>query len=770
MNRSLKWIGKRVPFVDGPQKVSGTAVYGSDVARPGMLAGGILRSPHPHARIVRLDVAKALALPGVCAAVTFQDTPGIMSVVMGPPYEDRYPLAKDKVRFIGEEVAGVAAEDEEVLEEALGRIEVEYEPLPAVFDLESAMAEGAPLVHDKPRNVAAHFLRRYGDVEAGLARADHIFTHRYETQAQAHCCMEPHGTVAEWSADGKLDLWTATQASYWIRQDIAHTLDMPEEKVRIREVFVGGGFGARSKVCDDEVICTLLARKAGRPVRIRLSRGEEFSTTSTRHPMIIQITTGVTEAGDLTARRVRILTDNGAYNNVGPSVTAFAGLIAGAHYRVPAVEVEGYTVYTNRQVGGPFRGYGSPQVTFAIESQMDEIAQALGLDPMEIRLRNANRPGDVTACGWAITSCGMEECIREAGRAIGWHRRKDFGLQPDGTYRGIGMATLVHCSGAKIHRVLGGDLSDTRIEVRPDGRVIASNGNNDPGTGSRTFIAQVVAEELGLRPEEVGVRTMDTEETPLDLGTWASRAAFIVGNSVRRAAVQVRERLLAVAASRLEADVQDLRVGEGRVFVAGAPERGISFGEAAAAACEGRGAVLSVESRYDPPCEFPDKETAYGNLAAAYTFAAHAAEVVVDPGTGRVRVERYVAVHDAGVPLNLLSVEGQIEGAVVQGVGWALSEELRYDHGQLTNPSYLEYMVPRASDVPRVDSRLVDVDDPEGPYGAKGVGEPGMVPVAAAIANAVAHATGHRFRVLPIRAEAVWEAANGVRGPGWSGA
>lgn len=746
-------VGRRVHIIDGKEKVTGKAKYTTDINLPGMLYGKILRSPYAHAKILNINVEKARSLPGVKSVITAEDTPKIKSIVLGPPFEDKLPLADKKVRYIGDEVAAVAAINEDISLEALNLIEVEYEELPAVFDPEEAMKPNAPLIHEVERNIAAHTVRNYGDVERGFKESDLIVEDSYSTQAVAHCCLEPHGTVAEWDLDGNLNIWSATQCSFWIRREIAHMLSLPLTKVHVREIFVGGGFGGRSKISDDEVICAILAKKSDRPVKIILSRGEEFSTTRIRHPMKIYLKTGVRKDGTLLSREMKIITDNGAYNNVGPAVTGFGGVIAASLYRLKNFKLEGYTVYTNKQFGGPFQGYGSPQVTFAIESQMDKIAERLNIDPVDLRLMNANQSGDTTPCGWKITSCGHSDCIREASAAIGWEEKKNQ-KSPN---RGIGIASLIHVSGAKVYVDIG-DYSSAIIYVNDDGKVHIFSGITDTGTWSKTTIGQIVAEELGVKMEDIRVSTMDTEMNPVDLGSFASRVCFIAGNAVKRAASDAKDQLLRVASDALRTSTNDLIISEGKIIIKNSQHKYISIGDAVALSKEKIGKAVIGKGHYDPPSESYNRETGYANLSAAYTFAAHAVEVEVEPQLGTVRITKFVAAHDVGKAINPTAIEGQIEGAVLKGLGYALMEKCVYENGNMRNPSFVDYKIPHSTEMVKVENILVETNDPEGPFGAKGVGEPPLVPVAPAIANAIYDAIGVRIRELPITPEKIKKA------------
>jgi 4-hydroxybenzoyl-CoA reductase alpha subunit len=744
-------VGKRLPRIDAIQKVTGSARYTTDITLPGLLFGKILRSPLAHAKIIRIDVSKAEKIPGVIAVITARDTPKIKYVHVGPPFQDKFVLAVDKVRYVGDEVAAVAAETPDVAEEALRFIEVVYEELPAVFDPEKAMEQSAPKIHGE-NNVAMKGLRNYGEVERAFEESDYVFEDRFSTQAVAHCCMEPHGSVALFDLNGNLTIWTPTQSPYFVQKELAVVLDMPVSKVRVMEVPVGGGFGARSKICEDEAICALLSRKTGRPVKITLTRDEEFTTTRTRHPMIITLRTGVKKDGTLAVRHVKMVVDNGAYNHMGPAVMGYAALAATSHYRVPCVRVETYLVYTNKQFGGPFRGYGSPQVTFAIESQMDMIADRLGMDKLDFRLKNCHHAGETTVSGWKITSDGLRECLIKAAEEIGWKKRK---ANPEKN-RGIGIAGMIHVSGAKVYD--DGDFSSAYLNLYEDGTATVFTGTTDIGQGSSTVLAMIAAEELGISLDEIRIVSMDTSLTPIDLGSWASRITFVAGNSIRLAAQDVKRQLFEAIAKKFECNPLDLRMTDKKIWVTGSPTKCIPVGEAILENPHRVGKMLIGKGFYDPPSEKINRQTGVANISAAYGFAAQSVEVRVDPLTGKVKVLRVIAAHDAGRAINPDLVEGQIEGAIAQGLGYALMEKVVCGNdGKVKNANYLDYKIPFSTDMPEIRTFIIETQDPEGPFGAKGIGEPGLIPTAPAIANAIFDAVRTRFYDLPITQEELLE-------------
>ena len=764
-NRDLAVVGQRAVKVDGELLLTGEAMYAFDITLPRMLYGKILRSPHPHAWIRNIDTSKAERLRGVQAVITAEDTPKIKYHFLGHPHEDKYPLAIDRVRFVGDEVAAVAAVDEDTAEEALSLIEVEYEPLPAVFDPEEAVQPDAPLLHEsKERNIAAHVVRNAGDCEEALQKAALVIEGRFTTQPVAQTPMETHGCVAQCDSQGRYKFWASTQASDLLRRELSNALDVSLGNVHVHEVFIGGGFGGKSKVGANEALAGFLAKKTGRPVRLFLSRQEEFATSGHRSALRIRLWTAAEKDGTLVARKGESYVDNGAYNNVTPATTGVGGSILTSLYRVPNVRYDGYVVYTNKSWANAFRGFGGPQVTFAVETQMDELAEELGIEPVELRKKNATQPGDVTPVGWRIGTCAMEECIEKAARAIdvGW---KESERPANGTVkRGRGIAGMIYTVGARAY--WDADCSGAFLKIHDDGSASVITGTVDCGQGAKTVLAQIAAETLGMNLDEVRIYTMDTENAPMDSrGASASSVTFISGNAVYNAAKQAREKLLTVAAEKLEAAVEDLDIRSSRIFVKSAPDRSMTLGEVAEASTYRQGSEAILESaHYDTPTEFIDHMTGTGNISPAYSFAAHAAEVEVDTETGRVRVLRIAAAHDVGRAINPMLLEAQIHGGLSQGLGYGLTENLAIEGGQFLNGNFADYKIFTSKDMPEVIPIIVETDDPEGPYNAKGIGEPVLVPTAPAVANAIFDAVGVRIKDLPVTPARVFGALRASEG------
>jgi putative selenate reductase molybdopterin-binding subunit len=754
---TFSYIGKRVPKIDGIDLVMGSAKFVVDLGLPGMLCGKILRSPLPHARIRRIDTSKAQQLPGVKAVVTGADFPKEKyGYVLGyrAMIRDEAPLAWDKVRCIGDAVAAVAAIDEETAEEALDLITVDYEELPAIFDPEKAMEPEAPLIHEgMERNITAYRKREFGDLEKGFREADYVFEDRFETSKVTHCCLMPRTCLANYERD-RLTVWATTQTPYRLRRIFSDIFDIPQSKIRVIQTHMGAGFGGRVEPFPLDFAAILLSQKAGRPVKIVHTREEEFTTTRTRHPWIITVKTGVKKNGKILAREVKAILDGGAYCSSGPNTASWAGYMFCSLYKVPNIRFEYYVVYTNKVAAGSFRGFGTPQVWFASESQLDMITDRLGLDPGEIRLQNLYEKGDVTTSGAHFKSIGLRECILKAMEESGWKNKRKQRKR----FRGIGMACMNHASGARYHPLLDADFGTATIKLNEDGTANLAVGTHDLGQGSSTVLCQIVAEVLGMPLGNIQISSGDTEVCPEDMGTFASRQTVIGGNAVLLAAQDARRQLFEAASQLLGEKVKDLGIRDGEIFIKGSPDKSLDMGRVIRETLYRQGGHTIIgKGHYDANCELPDSGTGYGNIAVNYIFGCHVAEVEVDPNTGRVKVLKVVAAHDLGRAINPMGVEGQIEGSVAMGLGYALTEEMVLEKGKVFNPSFLDYRIPSAMDMADVISILVEAPDPEGPFGAKGVGEPGLSPLAPAIANAIYNAVGIRIKTLPMKPEEIFQ-------------
>jgi CO/xanthine dehydrogenase Mo-binding subunit len=782
-------VGKGLPRVDTIAKATGEAIFAEDIFLPGMLWGKILRSPYPHARLVSIDTSEAERLPGVKAVMTGNDVAGVRYAFVDTPHypADEYPLAVDKARYIGDGVAAVAAVDEATAEAALGLIRVEYEQLPAVFDPEEAMKPEAPVLHDEehagasvweewigpasPRassgstynNIAGETHVVIGDVEYGFSQSDHIREDRFQTQVTAHCAMEPHVAVAQYEPGGKLNVWVSCQSIFYKRYMLAKALDMPVSQVRVHKTYVGGAFGGKIDLFPYEFCAAFLSRKAGRAVKISLTREEVMVATRLNHPMIMELKTGVKRDGTIMAQEIKVIDDTGAYRGSGPVVVFLAHAFNVPIYRVPNIKYDGYAVYTNNPVKGPQRAHGAPQIRFAMDSQLDMIAEDLGLDSAEVMLKNARHQGEVLPNGDVLESCGLSECIERVARESGWaskRRRPGMGR----IRRGVGISACSMFSGAPFYPF----ASAAMVKVHDDGGVTLFTGTSELGQGQETTMAQVAAEELGIGLDDIRVVSGDTELTPIDLGNFLSGGALVTGNAVKMAAEEAKRQLLDAAADMIDALPSELVARDRRIFLEGRPDRGISFAEAArASVLERKGNPVMGRGYFKPlpdTNKYPSLAKAKGRLTPAYGYAAHVAEVEVDTVTGEVRVVNLTAYHDCGFALNSLIVEGQIDGNVSMGLGQALKEEVLLREGQVFNPSLLSYLTPTSLEIPQMRRGHVVTNEPKGPFGAKEVGEGAIAGVLAAVANAVYDATGARINTLPLTPENVLRALEERKG------
>ena len=745
-------VGKSLPRVDALEKVTGKAAYVFDMALPGMLWGEILRSPYPHARITRIDASRARAHPGVMAVVTGADFASYPK--FGAFVQDETALAIDRVRYAGEGVAAVCAIDERTALDALELIDVDYEPLPGVFDPEAAMQESAPPVHDGvERNVVAHNRVIGGDIEKGFAEADFVFEDRFVTSRQCHVCMEPHGCIVDYDATGRMTFWMSTQSTFFERFALMGILGLPAAKIRIIAPYLGGGFGSKSEPHSIYLCAAYFARVTGRPVKMVHSRDEEFISSRTRHPQVLYIKTGVKKDGTITARQGRVILDNGAYTSYGPGVSLTESMLGGALYRLPAYRYDGYVVYTNNPFGGAFRGFGSPQWTFAVESHTDMVAERLGMDPVEFRLKNLHRAGEKAISGPTLTTCGVADALQMVADRLDWVHRDRLPAN-----HGLGVACGIHFTSGKFHPHVNADFSAAGVKVNEDGSVNLMIGAVEMGTGAATTaMAQICAEELGVGIDDVEVWNSDSELIPADFGTYGSRVTTIGGNAVRLACSSIREQLFRVASEKLQISPDELALGGGRAYVKSDPARGHSLAELVQSSIfrDRDGRQVMAFAHYDAPCDLPDPETGVGDFAQSYSFGVHGVEVEVDPETGYTRVLRLVAGTDCGDLINPALAETQVEGGAAQGLGYALLEDLVCAEGQVLNPRMGTYKIPTVMEMPSIESTWVQTNDPRGPYGAKGLGEMGMVPTAPAVANAVYNATGVRVQELPITPEKV---------------
>jgi CO/xanthine dehydrogenase Mo-binding subunit len=748
-------VGHEVERVDGHEKVSGRAEYVADLSLPGMLWGAVLRSPHAHARIRSIDTSRARRLPGVWAVVTAEDTP---KRHWGAFVRDMPILAIDKVRYVGEEVAAVAAVDLETARRAVSLIEVDYEELEAIFDPEAAMLTGAPRVHeDHDDNIAVKIDIERGNVEAGFASSDVIIEDVFVSHPQRHAPIETIGSVADFRPNGKLTLWMNTQTPFMARGRIAWALDMTQGDIRIVPPYVGGGFGGKS--CDDNnaLVASVLSRVARRPVKLVNTREEEFLAGSRpRVPMKIAVKMGFTNDGLVQAKSIRLVADNGAYCGKAPGVVNVASLRHDTGYRYPNVKVESYLVYTNNIPTGAYRGFGNPSAEWAIEQAWDIAADTLGIDPVELALMNAAEPGYVSPHGNRVISCELKQSIEMSAELMGWNAKR-AAQKP---LRGLGMGTTVHVSGKRHFGDFDGGSAS--IKVNEDGKVLVICGEGEIGQGTMTVLCQIAAEELGVPFEDVSISKADTDLTTYCHGAYASRLTYIAGNAVRNAALDVKQQLFETASELLEADVEQLEIADARVFVrGGSSDRSVTVGEVAwSRQYRSGGRPIIGHGAFDPDSELQD-ENRYGNESGAYNFGVQMAEVEVDPETGKVTILEYVSVADCGTVINPMTAAGQQEGAIAQGIGYAMTEHCLVEDGRPLNPNFSDYKIPCTLDMPPLKIGFADSYEPTGPFGAKGLGELGLDPTAAVLANAIHDACGVRIKELPITAEKIYFALNG---------
>ena len=770
MGNKLNYVGARIPRKDGPVKVTGRAQYTVDIQLPGMLVGRILRSPHPHAKILNIDTSRAKQLKGVKAVITAQDTLGVKhGFVETPRYPpDQYPLATDRVRYVGEEVAAVAATDPYVAEEGLNLIQVDYEPLPAVFDPEESMQLGAPEIHPShPKvkeplaNIAGKTESAWGDIELGFAQSDYVRQDRFESHLRTHGYLEPQVTVASFEPGGKLNVWTSSQGPFIKRAKLARTLGLPFSAVRVQKAYVGGAFGGKIDLFSHEYCAGLLSMKTGRPVKIEASREEIFTVYRHGQPLIVEVKTGVKKDGTLVAQKYRVINNCGAYRGSGVVVIFLVWGFIMLPYRLPNLKYEGYAVYTNNPIRAPQRGHGAPQLRFAVESQLDMIAEELGLDPIEIRLKNARQAGEQLPNGDNVHNCGLTECIKKAAEHTQF--RKKYGQNrsapaSNGSIRrGIGMGVSSYMGGTLIYP----NSSSVMVKMNDDGTATLLTGALDIGQGAETILCQIVAEELKIPAEEIQVIAADTEMTPVDIGSWISGNAYVTGNATRIAATEVRKKLLDIAAEEMEANIVDLVMENKSVYVTGSPQRRIAYEKLIAGSIQKRrGDPIIGEGHWrtmrDEPFH-PSLATTKGRWSENYAFDAQVAEVEVDIETGQACLVRAVTAHDCGFPINPLLVEGQIDGQVSMALGHAFLEEVMMKEGQTLNPNWLEYRMPTIHNMATSEhiDVITEIYKNDQPYRTKEVGEGYVSGILAAIANAIYDAVGVRLHSTPFTPEKI---------------
>jgi CO/xanthine dehydrogenase Mo-binding subunit len=744
-------VGQRVQRVEGFDKVTGDAKFIADIYLPGMLFGRVLRSPFAHARIRHIDTSKAEKLPGVRAVVTAEDT---IKRPWGAFFADQYILSVGKARYVGEEIAAVAAIDPDVAEEAVDLIEIDWEPLPGVFDAEEAMQDGAPLIHDdKPNNIAMTMDIERGNIAQGFAESDIIVEDTFQSMPQWHCAIETIGSVAEYAPSGKYTIYMNTQTLFNARYRIATALGVPETDVRIIQSAVGGGFGGKS--CDDNnaLVAAVLACKARKPVKLINTREEEFlAGCRPRVFMKINVKLGFKKDGRIRAKHIKVIADNGAYSAKAPAITGVAAMRHDTCYKYSDVKTEALLVYTNKIPTGAFRGFGNPSAEWAVEQAIDLGAHKLGIDPMEIARINAAETGYVSPHGNRVTSCELKQCLDMVGTMIDWRGRR-AAKQPD---TGLGLACTVHVSGKRHFGDYDG--SSATIKLNEDGKALILSGEGECGQGVHTAMCQIAAEELGVRVEDVEISRADTDLTTFCLGAFASRLTYVSGNAVKNAAGNVKHQLFEQAAEMLEANAEDLMANDGRIFVKGAADKSVTVADVARARLfRHNGAPIVGSGSFDADSVLPDK-TRFGNESGAYNYGAQAAHIHVDRHTGQVKVLKFVVASDCGTVIYPIGAEGQVEGGLAQGIGYALTEGLQFDEGRPVNPNFSDYRIPSMRDMPPLEHAFADSYEPTGPFGAKGLGELNMDPTAAVISNAIFDAVGVRIKTLPITPEKILNA------------
>ena len=750
--KELSVVGKSTKRVDTSAKATGEALFTADLSLPRMLFAKVLRSPHAHARILRVDTSRAERLPGVRAVVTSGDSTGEKWGVFRYTQDQAF-LPSDKVRFIGEEVAAVAAVDEDTALHALELISVEYEELPAVFTIDEAMKPGAVLIHEgNPGNVNVYVKINVGDVEKGFAASYYVREDTFSAPEESYFQAEPYAVVAQFDSSGNLEIWMPNAGPHLKAKPLSNCLKMPLNKVRVRKITIGGAFGGRSEISPADVICALLARKARQPVKLAYTREENTIATRQAHSMTTTIKTGVDREGRVVSRDITCHMDGGAYSSTGPIATSVPFLCMEQAYRMENVRYTGYRVFTNKPIRGMFRTHGRA-FACGIDLQLDLIGSELGIDPVLMRLRNARQAGDYTPTRSLVPSCGMTETIERTADAAGW--KEKWGKLPP--FHGIGIGCNSVQTGFPMG-IRGG--STALIKFNEDGGATVISGVVDNGQGNENMIVQIAAEELGLLPEDIQLITADTEVTPSDPGSYSMCETFIGGNAVRLAALDAKEKLFQTAARVLEAKPGELEARDRKIFVKGEPERSIAVGRVIRMALS-KGQSIAGEGSYWPKVD-PKREwveNPFGQLSETFSFGTTMVEVKVDPETGLVDVLEAWASQDVGFALNPKVIEGQFEGGFTMGgQGGMLTEYHIWDGGRLLNPRQLEYRLPLAPDMPKINSIIVESNDPAGPYGAKEAGMSVAMSAAQAYVSAICNAIGVPIKEYPITPDKIVKA------------
>lgn len=760
-------VGTSVNRKDAVQKIKGRVTHVGNIQMPNMLHVAVLRSPHAHARITRIHSAGAVSAPGVAAVLTGADIaamPGI-DPYHGPAFTDQPILAIDRVRHEGEPVVAVAAESRRLAEDALERIEIDYDPLPVVRDVVEAIKPETTIIHEVVRpagafadlahvkpgqssNICYHYKLRRGDVDKAFGEADRIFEDTFTAPPAQHVPMETHVTLAYVDEGERINVWTASQSPSFVRTELSRILGMAMNRIRVQVPYLGGGYGAKlyTKL---EPLVVLLAMTTRRPVRYVLTREEEFQTI-TKHGVVVKIKTAVKDSV-MTGRKCEVYWDTGAFAEIGPRIVHKSGYTSAGPYRIPNVWIDSYCVYTNKPPAGPFRGFGVPQVIWAYDSQMDIIARGLGRDPLAFRLEHALDEGEPFATGTVVHAFGLKEALRKASAALG---------EPNPDQANQGTRRIGRGVACGVKAVLTPSISGAIVILNADGSANVLSSTVEMGQGSESLLAQIVAEELSISFDEVHVVQPDTDVTPYDTITAGSRSTYHMGNAVKLAAENVKAQLFEAVAQKLEIDAGDLTLENGRVFVKGFPDKGMSIREAFLAKFGSLGTTITGEGICQPLVPPADPETGQTEKCTEYWFpAASAVELAIDTETGQIEILKFVTAGDAGTAINPKYCEQQLLGAAIMHLGLTMFEEMRFDNGRLLNGSLLDYQIASIRDVPRnCEPIVVQVPHKDGPFGAKGIGETGALTVAAAIANAIEDAVGVRIRDIPLTPERVYEA------------
>jgi CO/xanthine dehydrogenase Mo-binding subunit len=806
--RSYKYVGAPLPKVDAYAKVTGRALYADDIMLPRMLYGRLLRSPHPHARILAIDTSRALELPGVLAVITGEDLPQRFGIL--PSSQDEYALAIDKVRYVGDPVAAVAAVDPDILDEAIKLIHVEYEILPALMTIDEALEHPEVKINDEARigNIHKAVSYEFGDIEGGFAGADYVREDWFFYEGNNHAPMEEHACVANWEPNpndpvgGKLTLWSSTQTPHYVHREVSKVMGLPQSHVRVIAPHVGGGFGGKSDPFSHEICAAELSRRTGRPVKITCTREEVFLIHRGRHPVKMWIKTGLKKDGTLTAMHFRSFLDGGAYGSYGIATTYYTGALQTVTYKLPCYKFEGMRLFTNKPPCGPKRGHGTTQPRYAVEVHLDKVARDLAIDPLELRRRNLIEPDTRTVNGLRITSCALGECLEAVAQRSGWNEFHDQpsmatnsfqpstlhqdevsakppvgadlsrpapiyrpsmggnGNTPESSIKsGLGIAASSYICGAG-KPIYWNDMPHSAVQIRLDrgGGITVYCGSTDIGQGSTSILAYIVAEELGVPPEHIHLETADTTLTPVDLGSYSSRVTFMAGNAAIAAARKLKEQLFELASEQLQVPVENLEAAECLIYDVNDPGVALPYVKAVQLT-EARYGALVAAGSYAPPEDIHgDYKGAGVGPSPAYSYSACVAQVAVDIETGEVVVEKLWLAHDVGQSINPLLVAGQVEGGAYMGYGEAMMEQQIFRKGRHKIPSLLDYKLPTTLDTPEIETILIEIPDREGPFGGKEAGQGPLNPVIPAIANAVFDAVGVRIDETPITSDKVLKA------------